>query len=527
MRRHLLVAALTLGAALLAAPSAGANVRPLSLASGPSPFPPGCAGTETGTLFENAEVEPFVGVNPQDPSNLVGVWQQDRWSNGGAHGNLTGVSTDGGRSWTRPTPPTFSRCAGGTAANGGNYARASDPWVSFSPNGDAHQIALNVDDPNLGPTAVTVSSSRNGGTRWGPVKTLIRDADGTKFFNDKESITADPHHSRFVYAVWDRLSSPTSLLDPAADFFGPTYFARSTDGGRHFEPARNIYDPGLNSQTIGNQIVVLPSGRLVNVFTLFKNGVASLAAITSDDHGRTWSKKPKVIDLLGSIGVTDPRPEPEGPLPVRTGDVLPDIAVDPRAGEDNLYLVWQDARFNGFDREQVAFSRSTNGGRSWSKAKRVSSNNATQAFNGSVDLNSRGDVAVTYYDFTFDTVGSIPLETDFWATRSGDGGKSFAARERITPSSFDTRHAPVARGFFLGDYNGLASVNRPFQSLFVQTNDEDTANRTDVYSTTIRGPFAGAQASAAKAHREPSGFQGRHRHARPFNGKADPYKATR
>jgi hypothetical protein len=524
MRRLCLAVASLLATALLVAPGAGANVRPLSLASGPSPFPPGCSGVaETGTLYENAEVEPFVGVNPRDPSNLIGVWQQDRWSDGGAHGDLTGVSNDGGRTWTRPTPPTFTRCAGGTASNGGDWARASDPWVSFSPNGDAHQLALNVENATLGPTGVTVSSSRNGGANWGPVKTLIRDEDGTKFFNDKESITADPHHSRFVYAVWDRLSSPTSLLDPTADFFGPTYFARSTDGGRTFEPARNIYDPGLNNQTIGNQIVVLPSGRLVNVFTLFKNGVASVGTIFSDDHGRTWSKKAKVVDLLGAIGVTDPR---DG-APVRTGDVLPDIAVDPRRGEDNLYLAWQDARFNGFDREQVAFSRSTNGGRSWSKAKRVSSNNATQAFNPSVDVNGRGQLAVTYYDFTSDMVGSIPLETDFWAIRSGDGGKSFATRERITPSSFDTRNAPVARGFFLGDYNGLASVRRPFQSLFVATNDEDTANRTDVYSTTIRGPFAGAQASAAKAHRKASGFEGRHRHARPFNGKANPYKATR
>jgi len=57
------------------------------LASGPSPFAPGCNGVpQTGTLYPNAEVEPFVAANPHRPMNLVGVWQQDRWSDGGSQG---------------------------------------------------------------------------------------------------------------------------------------------------------------------------------------------------------------------------------------------------------------------------------------------------------------------------------------------------------------------------------------------------------------------------------------------------------
>ena len=98
-------------------------------ASAASPFVPGCDGVAaTGTVYENAEVEPMLAVNPVDPDNLVGVWQQDRWSNGGARGLLTGYSHDGGRTWAR-TAATFSRCTGGNAANGGDYERATDPWV--------------------------------------------------------------------------------------------------------------------------------------------------------------------------------------------------------------------------------------------------------------------------------------------------------------------------------------------------------------------------------------------------------------
>ena len=84
--------------------------------SAPTPFAPGCEGTPVnGTLYANAEVEPYVAANPLNPSNLIGVWQQDRWSNGGSKGLLTGASFDGGRTWTR-SMAAFSRCTGGNAA---------------------------------------------------------------------------------------------------------------------------------------------------------------------------------------------------------------------------------------------------------------------------------------------------------------------------------------------------------------------------------------------------------------------------
>src|SRR5215471_8428760 len=65
-----------------------------------SPFAAGCEGAPgTGTLYLNAEVEPYVAVNPNNGANVVGVWQQDRWSDGGARGILAATSFDGGRTW--------------------------------------------------------------------------------------------------------------------------------------------------------------------------------------------------------------------------------------------------------------------------------------------------------------------------------------------------------------------------------------------------------------------------------------------
>ena len=504
MRRIASLAALMAVVGLGSATPALAQSGSLSRITGPSPFGTDCAGAvQTGTVFRNAEVEPWVSGNPARPRNLIAVWQQDRWSNGGAQGNLTGVSFDRGESWDRPTPPPFSRCAGGNATNGGDYERATDPWVSFSPNGAAHQIALSFNDSNPF-NAVLVSSSRDGGRTWGGITTLQRDT-VAEMFNDKESITADPGDSRFVYAVWDRLQTQTPT-DPATPFSGDTLFARSTDGGRTWEPTRTILDfpDNSNIQTIGNQIVGLGNGVLVNVFNLIDNGVPFVAVQRSTNRGVTWSA-PIVVDILfGSAAQGQGVIDPSDNHPVRTGDILPEVGADPRRGSDDLYIAWQDVRFTlaaplPYFNDQIVIAKSTDGGLSWSDPKRVSENKLTQAFTGSVEVNGRGHVGVTYYDFTADNPAGGPLDTDYWATTSRDGGATFSPRERLTRQSFDMRTAPDAGGFFIGDYVGLNSVRRPFTTAFAVAHSGSLANRTDVFSTAFEPAPAGASAARVKA----------------------------
>jgi hypothetical protein len=45
--------------------------------------------------------------------------------------------------------------------------------------------------------------------------------------------------------------------------------------------------------------------------------------------------------------------------------------------------------------------------------------------------------------------------------------------------------APVARGFFVGDYAGLAAAGSSFASLSIRANDANTSNRTDAVFTVI------------------------------------------
>src|SRR4029079_17338143 len=169
------------------------TVKPPVAVSGPSPFaacPDIGPGTPGAVNYLNDEVWPWLACNAATPLNIIGVWQQDRWSDGGARGLATGYSTNGGATWNT----TFARvtfCSGGTAANGGDFERASDPWVTFSPNGAAYQISIAFNGLDL-TNSVTVSRSSSGGATWSDPTALIRDSgvrDSSWAFNDKESIT--------------------------------------------------------------------------------------------------------------------------------------------------------------------------------------------------------------------------------------------------------------------------------------------------------------------------------------------------
>jgi hypothetical protein len=159
-----------------------------------------------------------VAVNPANPGNLIGVFQQDRWSNGGARGLMTAVSMNGGTSWIEPAPPHFSKCAGGTAANGGDYDRASDPWVSIGPDGTVYGSAL-VFDANTPRNGVAAPTSYDGGRTWRNTQLVIADTE-LAFFNDKNSVTADPVRVGSAYQVWStarrRCRSPGTSGVPGA-----------------------------------------------------------------------------------------------------------------------------------------------------------------------------------------------------------------------------------------------------------------------------------------------------------------------
>lgn len=469
--------------------------------SADSPFAPGCAaGVLTGgTEYRNAEVEPHVAINPINPANLIAAWQQDRWSNGGASGTLGAVSFNSGATWTR-TQAAFSRCGGGTVANGGNYQRATDPWVTFAADGTAYQMALAFEGGSLtagSTSAMLVARSSDGGRTWGAPSTLIQS--GSTFFNDKNTITADPNNASFVYAVWDRLTT-TGM--------GPALFARTTTGGTTWEAAQVIYDSGANSQTIGNLIVVLPNGTLLNFFTQINTvgntQSAVLNLIRSTDRGVTWSGPVRVSDMQ-PVGARDPATG----TAIRDGAILAQAAVAPNG---NVYAVWQDSRFSGGTVDGIALSRSTDGGATWSAPVQINSAATVAAFTPQIHVRSDGVIGITYFDLRSNTADPATLPTESILARSSDNGTTWR-ESRLTPT-FDLANAPVANGLFIGDYMGLVSQGTTFIPVYVRTNP-GTANRTDVYVVVARSALsADSPAHSVRFEAAPKELTGSNVHQR-------------
>jgi hypothetical protein len=413
-----------------------------------------------GTMTVDDAAEISLAVNPANPNNLVAAWIQ-----GPIQNNIAAVSFDGAATWQQ-VPLPFSICSGGP------FIATGDPWLSFASNGDLYCVALAGADPSA--TYTLVCKSVDGGLHWSPLVTL----DTPDFAPDKCTITADPLDSRFVYAEWVRQLSKK---------YNAIAFARSTDGGNTWEPTRSIVTQSPSGQFDYNpQVLVLPDGTLVNMMEIQyqkpNHPVTSqnIQVMRSTDKGLTWSSPTVAVEMQtilrqDTTGFTLTVDPDNGQL-IRDTD-SPSFAVDPRNG--NLYAVWEDGRFSNFQYNEVAFSMSSDGGRTWSTPVRINQTPLNiptlnrQAFYPIIAVSPNGTIAVTYYDFRFNTADP-GLPTDYWLVRCRPNPAKPATdpanwgEVRLTDTSFNMEACPIViDGYWQGDYFGLAPIgNGGFVSAF-------------------------------------------------------------
>ena len=299
----------------------------------------------------------------------------------------------------------------------------------------------------------------------------------------------------------------------ARAYAGPVWFARTTSGAANsptWEPAREIYDPGTQNQTISNQIVVLPNGTLVDGFMHIESRVShhgavarqrsDIEVIRSTDKGATWSKKAIFVAPVNAIGETDPQPIHCRPFitgdplcrVIRSDGVIIDLAVDYSSlHPGRIYVAWQDHEDNPYGDDLIRVAHSDDGGLTWPAPVTVnqtpSGGFTDQAFEPAIHVNADGVVAVSYYDFRNDASNDQALTTDHWIVSSSDGGATWTEDHLGGP--FDMHQAPYARGYFVGDYQGLDSQGSAFRALFTLASPgSDTtfpnANPTDEFTTT-------------------------------------------
>jgi hypothetical protein len=412
--------------------------------------------TTSGRVFLDSQTEPHVDVNPGNAKNLVGMFQEDRWSTGGARNLVLATSLDGGQTWTN------AALQGAGILAGGEFQRVTDPWVGFGLNNRVHATSLAFDD--TGPdNAIFVHTSSDGGLTWGPPVPVIVDRSFV-FFNDKQALVADdfarsPHRGN-VYVAWDRLIEDPLGQPFVGTYTGPAMVARSTNAGASFEAPQVVFATGTNKQTIGNVPVVLPGGTVVVAGTYFENAslgknAQQLWVARSADGGRTFSA-PELPMTMMSL-----------PVPgLRTGDTVPSFAVDRRSGR--VYASWQDVRFSHGKRNDVLVTWSDDAGRTW--AAPVQANDtpagAQDAFMPAIAVDDGGRVGILYYDLRDDTdAKDAAIVTAEWFTTSSDGGRIWSASRRVT-QPFDHTAAAFAGGFFLGDYQGLTAAGTTFTPFF-------------------------------------------------------------
>jgi hypothetical protein len=457
--------------------------------SATSTYAADCGGADQpGTLYPNTALEPSLVVNPTNPDNLIAEWQQDRWSDGGSQALNLAASFDGGQTW-QPSSAAFSLCSGGSSSNAGNFARASNGWLTVSPSGVVYALSLSFTGLALASGSSSgqlVAQSSDGGRSWSAPLALI--SDDAEFFDDKGSITADPGNADYVYAVWDRLQNS----NPS---YGPSYFAMTSNGGASWQSAVSIYDPGANNQTIGNQIVVLPDGVLLDIFTEFDGTneatpAATLRQISSSDHGATWSA-PVTIASTNAVQTQDPLNN----FSVRDAANLFSVSVAPSG---TVYLVWQDAEFSNFAYNGIAFSQSSDDGQSWSAPVEINADAKTPAFTPTINVRADGVIAVTYYDFRNDLVAGEAL-TDYWMVSSSDA-QTFQEVHLVGPFPLVSAPDATGEGFFLGDYQSLKSTASAFLPAFAQTPPDSPAQTL----SSVYVAFPPASAVAAAFHARPA-----------------------
>jgi hypothetical protein len=537
-----------LASAVLAALMATAHARGLSDAGvvnvgypphdGPVPLIGACldpqlvSGTTT-TVYAGAAAEPSIAVNPRNDQRIVATWQQGRIDNGGALEGGIAYSRDGGLSWQRTTVP-FQACVGGT------NQRTSDVWLSYAPDGSRLYLSALVVNATTDPRApaqagIVITTSEDDGATWAAPHFVasspgaLDEPTGQFPFDDKNSVTADPHDGLKAYVVWDR--GPQAISPRTT-----TQISRTVDGGTTWSPPQTLYDPfpdltrtgrsnGIedDAQTINNIVLVQPraegpdgsderlrgGGDLLNFMVRiyatpgatdaqyraddfpFPYTRSDVAVVRSQDQGVTWETAATVVTPLSPAlvftgGYTYDGGRITGGVGtlLRTGDVTPSVNINPRNGF--LYAAYQSNGLRSDQLPQVALVTSRDGGRTWSPPALVSRTPPgapnPQAFNPFVAVSERGRVGVIYYDFrNDDPADPDDTMTDTWLAiyqevddpRGGSTGLGldFVREVRLSSSSFIAQHGPLTtHGVMVsGDYPFLVAHADRFYAIYTKS----------------------------------------------------------
>ncbi|UCG92662.1 MAG: T9SS type A sorting domain-containing protein [candidate division WOR-3 bacterium] len=350
---------------------------------------------DTTTQLQNEEQ---IVINPQDSTNLVAVWRDFRL---GYRQVAYGYTFDGGLTWNQDlfVEP--------------QYIWDSDPGLTVDTAGNYYAVILSYTGSTFEPNGLFVFKSTDGGATWSDPVTVINGVPDV--FEDKELITCDRSGGPYtdnLYVAWTRFYNTRILM------------SRSSDGGNSFEGPVTVSD--IN----GVQWPVPCVGPNSEVYVAWVG--YSPGAIRFDrsfDGGQTFGTDITIQNVTFVSG------EIYGGIMVFS---FPAMDVDITGGPNNgtIYVAYMDYAPGNTDTD-IYFTRSTDGGSTWSEKVRInddSLNNGCDQFHPWLTVAPDGSIIVVFLDRRLD-LGNLFM--DLYMTTSADAGDTWSPNERITTVSSD------------------------------------------------------------------------------------------
>lgn len=355
----------------------------------------------------DAANEPSFAIDPTNPLHMVAGWRQFPTISSDARYAGVAVSTDGGLSWfnegTLPPPPDAPD------------AQQSDPVLAVDWNGVFFYNSLIFRGSHLG---VATYRSDTGGFSWEePV--FSRDQSADKNWYEIDYITGNH------YGIWQL----------------PGEFARSTDGGRTWARWRV-------GASIFAHVNVGPDAE-VYIGWWENGGVKIRRSDNAQDPNATPTFTPEVAIAFGDM-VWQPPMNPDG------GASQVWIATNQNDGPQRGWVYVLSSSQTGNDPADVMFSRSTDGGQTWSAPIRVNDDAPGQDYQwmAAMSMAPGGRLDAAWFD-TRDDPGHL-LSRLYYA-HSYDGGATWSP-SRPVGDQFDPRVGwPQQRK--MGDYFHARSDN--------------------------------------------------------------------
>ncbi|MEI6090717.1 MAG: exo-alpha-sialidase [bacterium] len=405
-------------------------------------------GDEKNNGNEKMQNESSIAVNPTNPKNLIAsaVDYRDNSS------TWVYVSDDGGKSW-------INKNLGKPFAS---WRSTNDPSVSFSDDGTAYLVygGFEMDYGNgqfKGGNGVFFARSQDQGKTWTPhipviahtAKQSLDSAFEDKYYIESDNSKISPYYHR-LYNPWKRVITRDSSTQ--------IVISHSTDKGTTWtKPVVVAPRMAYSSEdtTYGQSFPLAETAPNGDVYVVWNNGIKHAVGFNkSTDGGETWGE-PRLIKYYNIFGVTKKftqgwRHSLKGTVRAEAYPVIRcDQSDGPRKGW--IYLTWAADRI-----PNIYFSRSTDGGNTWSDAKIIHSVSENDQFWQWLDVDPiTGDLGVMYFDSR-----RFPdnMNVECWVSYSNDGGDSWIDRA-ASDISCDIRLNPFEENVFAGDYSGMAFYN--------------------------------------------------------------------